>query len=235
MSYRRLIRNRVYAAIILVGTVIVLTACAPSDGADSQGAGGGGSIGRGAATPNAMNDLSTTTLNTSVNIDVVRNDQGLADGPIVTSIFSNPSNGSVSVLNDGSIGYLPAIDFAGDDSFVYVITDADGDLATATVSVSVTCDRCAVSTLMSVSWDQNTDNILGYELYFAKSNVATDAVYLLESVAISSDGFEPSSPSVVYDAWNDLGLYKGDSVCFRVKAYNIVGSSGYSPGVCSTL
>jgi len=207
----------------------------PPSPEDSAGGNNGGNTNNNTATPNATDDTSTTAINTATTIDVLTNDIGLQDGPIVASIFSSPSNGSASVQSNNTIRYTPTTDFAGTDSFVYKIVDIDGDIATATVDVTVDCVNCAVSTTIALTWDKNINTILGYEVYFAKSSSATDATYLIDTVAITSEGFDASAPSVEYDAWNDLGLNKNDSVCFRIKAYNSTGSSDYSEAQCSTI
>ncbi|WP_197505836.1 tandem-95 repeat protein [Urechidicola croceus] len=71
------------------------------------------------------------------------------DGPN-TGTISLPSgttvNGGTVTVNDGgtpndptddTIDYTPALDFTGTDSFEYTITDANGDMSTATVTVTV--------------------------------------------------------------------------------------------------
>ena len=47
--------------------------------------------------------------------------------------------------------------------------------------------------------------------------------------------WQPPTPMIQYDAWNDLALHNGDTVCFRTKALNSAGLSDYSTGTCSTL
>lgn len=49
-----------------------------------------------------------------------------------------PSNGEVSVNPDGTFTYVPNADFGGSDSFTYMVTDDEGAMAMATVSVTVT-------------------------------------------------------------------------------------------------
>ncbi|MBK8577072.1 MAG: cadherin-like domain-containing protein [Candidatus Accumulibacter sp.] len=46
-------------------------------------------------------------------------------------------DGSVVVNADGSFTYTPDADYHGPDSFTYTLTDADGDVSTATALLTV--------------------------------------------------------------------------------------------------
>ena len=50
---------------------------------------------------------------------------------------SIPANGSVVLNNDGTFTYSPNTNFTGTDSFDYQVIDADGAIATATVTINV--------------------------------------------------------------------------------------------------
>ena len=69
---------------------------------------------------------------------VAGNDTPSGDGGNVWGKISNPSHGTASVTADGSFSYTPNADFHGSDSFSYTLTDADGSLSTATVTIHVT-------------------------------------------------------------------------------------------------
>jgi hypothetical protein len=43
---------------------------------------------------------------------------------------------------------------------------------------------------------------------------------LVSDLALNSGLINPSAPSVTYDSVSNLGLYAGDTVCFRIDAYN---------------
>jgi len=97
--------------------------------------------------PQAVDDSATTIEDTSVNIDVLPNDN-LGDTPTtIISVDGTTSQGGSAVINnngtpgdpsDDFIDYTPAIDFSGNDTFVYTIQDNDGETSTATVTVLVT-------------------------------------------------------------------------------------------------
>jgi VCBS repeat-containing protein len=57
---------------------------------------------------------------------------------LLFSAASAPRHGSLVVYPDGSFSYTPNADYNGADSFTYRVTDADGGVATATVTLTVT-------------------------------------------------------------------------------------------------
>ncbi|HTO46651.1 MAG TPA: tandem-95 repeat protein, partial [Burkholderiales bacterium] len=91
--------------------------------------------------PVANNDVYATNEDTPLVIGagagVLANDSGLGDGPINVTIAGAPAGGTVVVNSDGSFTFNPTADFNGVASFTYQIADADGDVATATVSITV--------------------------------------------------------------------------------------------------
>lgn len=87
--------------------------------------------------PLAVADSATTDENTAVTINLAANDSGLKDAPVVYSLDAAASNGTVTVSPDGNFGYLPDQDFDGTDSFVYTVTDDDGERSTAQVNITV--------------------------------------------------------------------------------------------------
>ena len=196
----------------------------------AQGGGGGGT-----AVPFANADSATTSMNNPVTVDVLANDTGLADAPVTVTLISAPSHGTAVVNADQTIRYTPATDFAGADTLNYQVRDADGDIATAAVTIQVTCTNCAAGVTLALAWDPNpaADQVQGYIVYYGATG--TTATVELSNIPVTASGFNPSAPGVSYDAWNDLKLKTGDSICFRVKAYNMVGTSGYSSAVCGTI
>lgn len=87
-------------------------------------------------------DLTETTLeNQPLTITLSGSDREGA--PLVFSIVQGPANGSlgaITQINDttAEVVYTPALDFAGNDSFTYLVNDGLNDSAPATVSISVT-------------------------------------------------------------------------------------------------
>jgi hypothetical protein len=176
--------------------------------------------------PVAVND-SVNSTSGGVTIAPLANDSGLENTPVTLRIVSGPSHGKAYDMGSNLIAYIPTSTFAGTDSFTYRVTDADGDVATATVSISVTCSTCAsVSTQsLNVSWLASPGSVIGYYVYYGAT--ASTASTFASTV---------TGPSTTYStSAKDLNLQTGSQVCFRVKAYNTVGVSGYSSAVCRTI
>lgn len=97
--------------------------------------------------PTAVNDQTNTTINTVVVIPVMANDSDV-DGDVIYLDSFDPTsveggqlvrvdNGSPEDKSDDQIEYHPPLDFVGEDSFSYTISD--GSLtASAIVSINVT-------------------------------------------------------------------------------------------------
>ena len=88
-------------------------------------------------TPEAVADSFSIDEDTLLTANLSSNDTGLEDSPVIFSLDSGAENGSVMVSTDGTATYTPTSGFSGNDSFTYKITDADGDLSTATVSINI--------------------------------------------------------------------------------------------------
>ncbi|MCB1909833.1 MAG: retention module-containing protein, partial [Rhodocyclaceae bacterium] len=87
--------------------------------------------------PLAVDDSVSTVAGNPVSGDLAANDSPSSDGGNVWALVDGPANGSVVVNADGSYTYTPGTGFAGQDRFSYSITDADGDVSIANVTVTV--------------------------------------------------------------------------------------------------
>lgn len=177
--------------------------------------------------PVARNDSASTSNGSGVMIQPLANDSGLADTPISLSIIKGPSRGQAYVIGS-MIWYQPTqSDFTGTDNFTYQIMDADGDRATATVSINLACWICTNQSnkSLSLSWNASTGNTLGYYVYYGAT--ASTVVNFASQV--------PSSAAKFTALASDLNLRDGEQVCFRVRAYNTVGVSQFSEAVCRTI
>ena len=92
--------------------------------------------------PIANDDIYSTTGDATLNIPapgVLSNDDD-SDGDdltVIVGICTQPSNGTVTVNQDGSFGYTPNPGFRGDDSFTYEASDGVDKSNTATVNITV--------------------------------------------------------------------------------------------------
>ncbi len=87
--------------------------------------------------PVALPDTATTDEDVSVKIDVTANDEGLFDLPLQLAVTTAPMRGTAQLEVDGTFTYRPGDNLNGTDSFEYTVTDADGQTATARVTVTV--------------------------------------------------------------------------------------------------
>ncbi|MBL3600811.1 MAG: cadherin-like domain-containing protein [gamma proteobacterium endosymbiont of Lamellibrachia anaximandri] len=105
--------------------------------------------------PVANDDLVSATAGQVVPIAVLNNDSGLEDGPITLSVLQNTTKGTLSINGDNTFSYLPDAGYSGLDSFTYRVVDIDGESATATVTLSVTCEGECTTHMARISWSQS--------------------------------------------------------------------------------
>ena len=91
--------------------------------------------------PIAIDDYTTTSVNTPITIDVTANDQATDGDSFSITTFTPPTNGT-AILVGGNFIYTPNTDFIGSDSFTYTICDDDGcDQATVYVFIQDGCNN----------------------------------------------------------------------------------------------
>ncbi len=86
--------------------------------------------------PGAVNDVATTNEDTAVQIPVLANDVD-PDGDPLTVTAASAGNGTVVILPNGALQYTPNTNFNGTDTIFYTITDSEGGVSTASVTVTV--------------------------------------------------------------------------------------------------
>lgn len=93
----------------------------------------------GSAPPTAADDTFATLASTAVSNNILTNDSD-PDGDALTvteTPVSASTNGTLTLVADGSFTYTPNAGFLGDDEFKYEVCDADNGCAQATVTISV--------------------------------------------------------------------------------------------------
>jgi hypothetical protein len=88
--------------------------------------------------PSAVDDSATTQADTAIGIAVLANDSDPSGLSISVVSATTPAHGSVAINNGASITYTPVSGYTGTDSFRYTIRNANGETASAAVTVTVT-------------------------------------------------------------------------------------------------
>ncbi len=86
--------------------------------------------------PIALDDRAATTEDAPVTFDVLGNDRD-PDGDPLTVTTATARNGTVTINADGTLSYTPNRSFTGTDQIAYTISDGNGGIATAYVTVVV--------------------------------------------------------------------------------------------------
>ncbi len=86
--------------------------------------------------PVATNDQAETNEDESITVDVLSNDSDVDGDTLTVASASSPLHGTVQVSN-GNVFYTPTTNYNGSDQFSYVISDQNGETATATVNLTV--------------------------------------------------------------------------------------------------
>src|SRR5204863_368976 len=92
--------------------------------------------------PVAANDDSYTTPEdtqlTVIAPGVLANDSDVDADTLSAVLVSNPTHGTLTLKSDGSLIYMPALNFNGVDSFTYKASDGQAQSGVATVTITVT-------------------------------------------------------------------------------------------------
>src|SRR5437762_34196 len=91
--------------------------------------------------PVAVNDSFTTAEDTQLTVNapgVLANDSDVDGDALSAVLVSNPTHGTLTLNSDGSLVYVPALNFNGIDSFTYKASDGQVQSGVATVTITVT-------------------------------------------------------------------------------------------------
>ncbi|KRF20541.1 hypothetical protein ASG90_18315 [Nocardioides sp. Soil797] len=109
--------------------------------------------------PAAVDDTFTVDEDDVLQDDVSTNDSDPDGDDLAYTIDGDATEGSLVLDADGSFSYAPALDFHGDDSFTYTVTDPDGLTAVGTVSITV-ASRPDVPVTRGDAYDATADEAL---------------------------------------------------------------------------
>jgi hypothetical protein len=178
--------------------------------------------------PKAQDDFVDLEMAGAITTNVLANDLGL-DGYQGIEIVLPPTAGTAEVV-DHMIRYEPDVEYIGADTIQYRVWAYNGSSSEATMHIDVACEECANGRNIRLRWDPNNpvETLNGYRVYAGPTDAPED-LEMITDVGVHTADFDMAKPSVVYDAWYDLGLTLTSKICFRATAYNDAGESELSP------
>ena len=87
--------------------------------------------------PEAEDDAAETLEDEAVTVDVLANDTDPDGDSLRVESVSAPEHGTTRIAAGGGVTYTPEANYHGSDRFTYVITDPEGETASAAVEVTV--------------------------------------------------------------------------------------------------
>ncbi|WP_173003051.1 gliding motility-associated C-terminal domain-containing protein [Chitinophaga sp. SYP-B3965] len=153
--------------------------------------------------PVAHDDAVTTNANTPVTINVLLNDDPVNSTFDLQSIaiVTRPVQGLVTIHNNGTVTYTPAVGYTGGDSFTYRVKDASGFYTnTATVTITISFNNIKIPTLFTPNGDGRNDQfvIVGLNQYIEN-----------ELIIVNRWGNEVFRQKNYQNTWKATGLHEG--------------------------
>ncbi len=87
--------------------------------------------------PQAGMDTASTQEDTPVNIAVLVNDTEIEGSTLSIIGITQGAHGTVSINEDNTLTYSPNADFNGTDSFIYLVSNGEEEVAVGTVTITV--------------------------------------------------------------------------------------------------
>jgi len=177
--------------------------------------------------PIANNLSVTTAYNNPVQTPLSGSD---LEGSPLTFVVDTAPNGTLGGTLP-NIYFIPAIGSSGTTSFTYHVSDGQLNSAPATVTITVqptttvpatpagVTAQAVSSTQVNLSWRDNTFNEDGYTI-----ERATGQNWI--QVGTIGPGYGP-----VTLTFTDATVQPNKSYTYRVRAFNVIGTSGYSTPV----
>ncbi|QNE48130.1 tandem-95 repeat protein [Glaciihabitans sp. INWT7] len=192
-------------------------------------------------TPTAAPDAKTTTANTAVTIpaaSLTSNDVGTT---LTVTAVGSPVNGSVVLNAGGNPVFTPAAGFSGSASFAYTVTDASGQVATSTVTVTVLPtainDAATTNANTAITLSALTGNDLGTGLTVTAVGAATNGTVVLNAgspIFTPSPGFSGTG-SFPYTAKDGTGASTTATVTITVLPIAAEDASSTNANTAITL
>ncbi|MEE8451462.1 MAG: Ig-like domain-containing protein [Thermoguttaceae bacterium] len=169
--------------------------------------------------PTAGDDWAITNEDTSKTIDVLVNDTDPEDNldTATVEIIQLPAGGQAEVDFEGTITYTPALDFSGEDTFTYRVSDDDGaesNEATVTITVNPVNDApAAVNDPAATDEDQSVAIIVLANDDDPDSQIDPTSVTVVQQPA---DGVAHTNVDGSITYTPSLGFHGEDTFTYRV-------------------
>ena len=174
--------------------------------------------------PIAINDATITTTNTPITSNAVSNDSDPNAGQLLTfNRQTNPSNGSVVMVGNGTYTYTPNNSFVGVDSFRYQVCDNGVPTlcSSATVYITVNNVIAPVTNIAPVATDDTPVTL-------ANTPVTID---------VKANDYDPNgqvlgSPTIVTPSPNGTATVNPDGTITFTPTPNFTGTTTFTYQVC---
>ncbi|WP_297891191.1 Ig-like domain-containing protein, partial [Shewanella sp.] len=195
--------------------------------------------------PVANPDAASIPWNQSLDVNVLANDTD-SDGDSLTVTQVISEFGTVTVLANQQISYMPATDFIGTDVLIYSITDGKGGTASSELTVIVNGNTTPIAVNDSAATDDRTSLLLDVlsndtdadgnmlSLVGASAQQGTVSVESNKLRYIPKTGFD-GVDTVTYQVSDGLGGEASGQVLITVKAYQEVVIDNKSGGGSMSL
>ncbi|WP_198781880.1 Ig-like domain-containing protein [Shewanella putrefaciens] len=195
--------------------------------------------------PVANPDAASIPWNQSLDVNVLANDTD-SDGDSLTVTQVISEFGTVTVLANQQISYMPATDFIGTDVLIYSITDGKGGTASSELTVIVNGNTTPITVNDSAATDDRTSLLLDVlsndtdadgnmlSLVGASAQQGTVSVESNKLRYIPKTGFD-GVDTVTYQVSDGLGGEASGQVLITVKAYQEVVIDNKSGGGSMSL
>ncbi len=129
---------------------------------------------------------------------------------------------------------LACVFFSGCGGSPTAASSSSPDTSSSAGSTPASETSAATDTVISLAWSANADSVAGYIVYYGPTVAA--ATVATADLSTSAQSFDPQAPAVSFNAGRDLALKHGDTVCFRLRAYNGANAlSDWSAAACSVI
>jgi len=164
--------------------------------------------------PEAADDVATVDEDGTILIDALANDADDNGDALTITAITVPANGT-AVIEGNQIRYTPEADFNGTDTISYTVTDGNGELDTAQVTVTVNAVNDApVAIDDTATTDEDVAvnvNVLGNDSDIDGDALTVDSASAANgSVVIESDGSLTYTPDADFSGTDTISYTTSD-------------------------